>query len=321
MKFVVDYRGPDGSRQQREIEAADRAGVFAELKKLGINAISVREGTMSKKPRKAAKVSSKSVPPSVLRGVLAGIVVVALAVVLYLVLGNHGAKTQDEKRTSKRYIEEVNPVQMESGASTVATQSIVVEPKKKHPLRTYVDERGVLRYEGGLRVVTKEPKRVLNIGSGKPRIFNYGCETEIAGLLQIEPGDLLVGDIVYGERFVEDFKKSLLEPIIISSDDDEETKELKRAVIDTKIEMKERMDAGEDIAKLMTDTRAELQKLGTYRETLREELMNIRKEGTYTAQEIEDFAMAANELLTKKGLPPLAMPKKILAQMLKREIQ
>lgn len=205
--------------------------------------------------------------------------------------------------------------------SRVSTEKPPPAPKPpKHPLKTYVDERGVLRYEGGARVITKPPARIIQLGSGKPPIFEYSSENEIAGLLQIEPGDFLVGDIQYGQRFVDDFLESLRHPIIVSKDDDEETKALKRAVIDTKMEIKERYDAGEDIAKLLTDTRAELQRMGLYRDVLRDELLRLRREEGVTSQDIIDFTEAANMMLAAKGLQPFSMPKKILEHMIKKEV-
>lgn len=249
--------------------------------------------------------------------VVIGCLAVIALVLWFLGANKEGPQEEIVSKEAKQTVTTIHP----KPVSRVQTEKPTPATKpKKHPLKTYVDERGVLRYEGGARVITKPPARTIQLGSGKPPIFEHSSENEIAGLLQIEPGDFLVGDIQYGQKFVDDFLESLKHPIIVSQDDDEETKALKRAVIDTKIEIKERYDAGEDIAKLLTETRAELQRLGMYRDALRDELLNLRREEGVTSQDIIDFTEAANKMLEAKGLQPFSMPKKILEQMIKKEV-
>ena len=72
MIFTVVYRDKAGQRATLELDVPDRSAVWTELKKRGISALSVREGT-----DKAHKPSSKR--PALVRGILAGVCVVALA--------------------------------------------------------------------------------------------------------------------------------------------------------------------------------------------------------------------------------------------------
>lgn len=73
VEYVVTTRNANGSREERAYIAEDRSELFKKLAADGINAISVREGTLGKKPRKAVK---KAGAPSKGRGLLAAAIVV-----------------------------------------------------------------------------------------------------------------------------------------------------------------------------------------------------------------------------------------------------
>ena len=77
MEFTVKIRTAGGNFDYEVVEADSRAAVFQILKKRGISAVSVSEG--AKAPKRPAR-SGKGKKPSLVRGVVAGLVVVALAV-------------------------------------------------------------------------------------------------------------------------------------------------------------------------------------------------------------------------------------------------
>ena len=85
-------------------------------------------------------------------------------------------------------------------------------PIETHGLKTYWDN-GVLRYEGGLRVL--DPNRP----SAKPfvpksySIFKHSSLDSIASLINLRPGDFISGDVEYGDDFIKDFNDSLAEEI------------------------------------------------------------------------------------------------------------
>ena len=74
-----------------------------------------------------------------------------------------------------------------------------------------------------------------------------------------------VGEMRYGPNFVKKFLRSCETPIVITKNDTPEIAELKKAVIDAKIELKARYDAGEDISEIMNQTRRDLVELGNVR--------------------------------------------------------
>jgi len=141
----------------------------------------------------------------------------------------------------------------------------------------------------------------------KYEIFNYHCENEIACLLMVEPGQTLVGTPHYGGRFKREFLESLKTPISSSSADSPEDAALKHAVNETKIELKAALDRGEDIEKIMLDTRKELQNLYRYKMEIRQELSAFRNKEGVTEADVEDFVGACNRMLEAKGIAPLKL--------------
>ena len=126
-------------------------------------------------------------------------------------------------------------------------------------------------------------------------------------------GEPIIGDYTYGDKFRESFKASLSEPVEILPTDDEHTRELKAIVQETKEELRQRMASGEDVAKIMNDTMNEYRQLARYKHELQEQLCEIRaNKEQFSEQDIEDFTRAANELLERQGLPPLALPRAIM---------
>lgn len=149
---------------------------------------------------------------------------------------------------------------------------------------------------------TNGQNRVLSI---EQRIFKYRSDMEIAGLLMAQPGDMSIGDPEYDKFFKQDFLKSLVDPAFPREGDTEEERELKKAVTEVKAELKERYDAGEDLAKIMYDARKELRELGAYKQELEEEVRKRAKDGSLSAEDIEDLVDAANVMLESRGIAPI----------------
>ena len=69
----------------------------------------------------------------------------------------------------------------------------------------------------------------------------------------------------------------------------------------------------------MNETLDEFRRLGRYRHELQMELSKITNDSeTYTEEDVEDFTEAANKLLEREGLPPLAMPRAVMRGLRKR---
>ena len=148
---------------------------------------------------------------------------------------------------------------------------------------------------------------VLTRPKPKYAIFNHKCENLIAAYLTLRPGDGMIGTPILGERFRKEFLKSLETPIVVTEDDSPEDAQLKRDMIATKIDLKARMDAGEDICKIINDTHREVQDLSRYKTMLQKEIRDAAKNPEMTMQDVDDLVEAANKMLEAKGIAPIAL--------------
>ena len=142
------------------------------------------------------------------------------------------------------------------------------------------------------------------------KIFPEPADQLIAGLITIEPGDFLVGDTGHMfENFEAQFNEALKIPIQILSDDDEEAKELKEAVTETRQELLEYRKNGNDLSQVMAETRHQLQELGLYRNELKEMVKGMLDDGSLNDGDYEDLIAAANQMLQDRGCKALELPK------------
>ena len=305
--FTVQYRGPDGKTESVQIESADRAGVFAELKKRGISAVRVDEAKGRVKPAKSA-VDKTGKSPAIAKGLVVGVVVVASAVAAWYFLSQKPeAPTEPTAEKPAK-----TPPAVSTKVIPKSVEEKVEEPPKVDPNArpTKVGEtvNGYIKLPSGrihrvLGVVTNSATASIK---GKYEIFDHACENEIAGFLSMEPGQGLVGTPRYNGRFKRDFLESLKHPIVVTPDDSPEDAALKRNVIKAKIELKEALDRGEDIEQIMLDTRKEMQDLARYKQELKQQMHEMVKgDGEMTTEEMEDLLNAANKLLDAKGIAPM----------------
>lgn len=248
--------------------------------------------------------------PATLKGLVAAVVVVCGAAIAWFVLSPAAPKESKADEKTKGRIKEVTPAPAPKPLvpkpgmvfTTNRFGKVTEHPptnqwghpwhwgpnKKLHPAHTSrIDRASLPLYE---------------------RVFQNSADRHIAGLLVIEPGTDLIGSDEPSPWFLKSFEKSLKEPVLVTHDDTEEVKELKRAVNETKAELKARMDAGEDIVQILTDTRRELRELGAYREELKKQVEEYRKKGDITSADLKDMVDAANKMLTDRGLKNITMP-------------
>ena len=135
-------------------------------------------------------------------------------------------------------------------------------------------------------------------------IFAHRSENEIASVLMQKPGDTLVGTRRYTGWFKDQFLKSLENPIITYDDDEPWKADLKKAVIQAKMDLKEALDRGEDIEKIMSDTRQQLQDLARYKQQLKQTYFQ-EKGKCESEADVENLQKALNKMLEDKGCAPM----------------
>lgn len=146
--------------------------------------------------------------------------------------------------------------------------------------------------------------RVADYGKSKYSIFENRSDNEIAGILMANPGEAVVGTKRYDKWFEKQFLKSIETPIEVSPDDEPWQADLKKLVMQARLELKEAHDKGEDIAAIMSESRQQLQDLAKYKQSVKQIYAQNVKECA-TEQEVADLQKAVNVMLEEKGCAPM----------------
>ncbi len=320
-KWAASIRGKDGQLETVVIEAESKAEVFTELKKRGINSVVRVDQTDGKiKPRKAASAKSGGKSPSLVKGIIAGVVVVAGALAVWYFL------SPEQEKAPEQAVEETTKV-IPDAAKPIPKRTAETVPEKPKEIPYWKRDTTNGLNEAQLRKwkhAHRPPPGYTNTTSlteAPPSyaIFEHSSENTIAGYLTMNPGETLVGTPHYGKRFTQDFLKSLETPIIVTKDDTPEQAELKRLMIDTKIELKARYDEGEDIGKILEETHAEYQRLAAVKADIQKEFNEFRKNPDATVEDVELFLEAANKLLEQKGVSPIKLSPIAKRMMMRRQ--
>ena len=322
MTYTVTYRDKSGAKREEVLEAAGRAECFAQCKARGIVPMSIKDGARKVSPKDGGSpCGHNKLRPSrsavLWRAAILAAIALATAIGAWWWLGGRDdAPPPVEKPKAVKVVKDVKPPHVPKvvPSTPAATNAFVAKPEVP------VAAPPAKKPQSNAHLLVKDPNaRVIPHRPTEPRRFEFDAEEDIAALLEMRPGEILVGEIKYGRRFLEDFKKSLEKKIEILSTDTPEQQELKEAVIATKEDLRRRMEAGEDICKIMSESRRHLQELGAYKLDLMAELHDIRKSGEWTAEEYTKFVEAANKLLESRGASPIKLPRVILHQLRKQQ--
>jgi len=310
MRYNVTYRNKEGLQETIQIESENRTSLFDALGKRGINAIRIEEAIGKPKKTKPSPAIPSARKHSPFRGILAGLLVIAIGVAawFYLLPTLEQVKARMDKKPS--LIAEVAPEIAEPAVEEEIPEE-ASQPAPKPDPRYFVPEgsyrgaNGRLYTPSGRRILEKPPARVISTrDENDKRIFNSMAENEIMKLITVQPGQFFV-PAIYGPSFLHSFEESLKRPIEILPDDTDEVKAIKQAVIEVKEELAERYAAHEDISQIMKDTQNEFLQLSLYKRELENTIINLIKEGGSSEEDVEAYTEAANKLLEERGVPPI----------------
>ena len=317
MNWSVTYRAKDGEQAVDVFEADSREVLFKLLADRGITAIRIEQG-VSKRPQPR----TQKMPQKVARGIAAGAIVVVLAICAWHFLGEKQGEATREGTAKK-------PPRIVEATHKVAPKSVEPAPEpqpKEVPYWERESPEGLtFRQKMKWNIHHRAPAVYTNNTSQtEPRpayaIFDTRSDNSIAALLTVPPGTAAVGDPEYELWFTQDFLKSLETPIIVTKDDTPEEAQLKRDMIATKIDLKARYDAGEDIALIMKNTREELQRLSIYKSEIESAFREMAGKPGLTEKDIDDFIESANILLDSKGIAPMTFGPLAKRRLLRKAI-
>ena len=236
----------------------------------------------------------------------------AVAGIAYFFAMQSGAVSEKmEKKAKKGLIAEVKPEISQGGAEAEEThESVKAEPSREIPFWEQDNTNG---FNSAMIKKWKfmhrpKPSFTNDMAKNMPKleceIFDSRVENEIAVLMTLKPGASMVGMPKYGEEYEREFLESCEQPIIISEEDDEYTKQLKRDMIQVKIELMDRMRNGEKIGDIIREARMEAQRLSQ----LREDIVSTLRETIADADSDDDVDLlyeSANKMLEAYGISPI----------------
>ena len=210
-----------------------------------------------------------------------------------------------------------------------ATTNVVKQTKAKSEKPKERPPQRVGEIRDGYRLLCDGTlHRVLGVVTNTPgkfsiadKTFKHSADVELGNLLMVEPGDDLLGDTAGMYRgFNKEFDEALTEPIEYSDDDTPMQREMKQAVNELRKELKDRRAKGEDIEKIMEDTRNQLKELSLYRQELEDEVRKLSTDDL-TQKDYADLVEAADPRLKERGIKPLEMPSTVRHAIRLRKIQ
>lgn len=316
MKFCVKHRTGSGVIAEITIEAADRSGVFAELSRRGITAISVAEGEA--KPAKRHSTKKSSGASGNLGKWCAGVAAaLAIGAGVYLFLQSDMGQGDDVATKPKGKITSQTPAKAEKNGKADDLTNTAISQNDATPIAMDGSTNDVA---SAAPPKPKKKFRVIRKDEGKKKLFHNIADIYISRVVNSQPGNLIIGTINY-DRFPEQFRKALEEPITIDKDDTPEEVAKKQAVIDTRAELKKMLDDGVDIAEVMREAEAESRRLWNYRRSLHLELAKAVKEGKFSANDMQDYVDAANMMLKDNGMEPMKYPQFWVRRMRQQEAE
>lgn len=242
-----------------------------------------------------------------LKGILAGAVAVVVGVVCIFAFSGKSEKPVKDTGTKPAKIKEVTPAKAQTN-----TVQAVKKPTKRLP-----DFLDAPTPEGLTPVQTRMWKHHHNPPSwtnttslttpkSAYEIFPSPIENQIARLMTLQPGETLVGTPVYDSKKIQrEFIKSCETPIVISDEDTPYQRQLKEDMVQMKIELRDRMADGEDLAKILADTRKENQRLAAIKRSVESDLRKMIESEAVSEGDVDDFVAAANKILDQKGIAPI----------------
>lgn len=125
MTFTYDYRDKTGAKKSSVIEAQNREDCFAKLRAQGISPMSVREGGKLPSPNRGGMPSAEGKRPNgVIKGILAGVLVIVLAVVTYLFVFQSKPEPVKPPKVPLKKVEPVNKPEPEKKQSVKRTEKM-----------------------------------------------------------------------------------------------------------------------------------------------------------------------------------------------------
>lgn len=242
-----------------------------------------------------------------LKGLIAGAIVVLGVGLAAWLLTNGEADSRPLQKKDRGLIKEIVP----AVAPTNSVPKKPINPREDYDHeRHYRDAHGILRSKKtNARIFDPYAhyRPAKDYRDRSREMFHHISEQSIHQLLSFRPGrGKFFGRMQYDSpAFLADFEESLKEPIIVKDTDTAYTKREKRAMIEAKIEILDRMRGGEKLGDILNAAKNEILRLNEYKKDIETQISDIMQKSELSTEDLDDYITAANKMLESKGIAPV----------------
>ena len=295
--YTVRYRDSAGRMVQREFAAENKQGVFEALAREGISAISVVEGTG------AGDSVAKARRNSLMRGAVAGVAVVALAVAAWFAVGRRTAPSgQDAPEDRSATISEVKKAPSWHSPSA-PTNSAPRARSKPKTVAAALENMGDSRIDAAAVEVVKEVAENIVKTAPSKRAFRSGVEQLMSWVFTTELGDMPTPVPPIPESEKKNIASILISKNNIEEDDSERLKDAKQTVDSVKRELAKFIGEGGDPDEFLQYYSRQLRDAFEYRQEAIRQSQELADEDPALADE---FISKVNERLESEGIKKIS---------------
>ena len=303
MIFTVHYRNSTtGKKDSLELDVPAKKDVWPILKDRGITAISIEAGSSKRRAHSQTANIYKRI------ALVSSITVVVGGIILLFNFSTSKSTPEVKKTVIEKKVKEVKPVVRNI---TTNVQPIKVLSKRELKLKEIRDKYGDNipdNYKAIVYFLENPPKKKFK-ARGTHSYLRHPSERQIAGVVLTEPGTYFVMKPEFDSAFDRDFVNALLDKNEPNDDDSEEIVMVKNEIREIKKEISEICrKEGRKPSEILNEHAATMYELGRYQRDLEDELNKIYANADLTDKDVEDFCLAANQMLEQKGLKPMAIP-------------
>ena len=241
-----------------------------------------------------------------MRGVVAGLVVVALAAACVVVFMGKGEKSVEKVAKKPVRIKEVTPAAAPKMEAVAHVQTNAVPKRKKTKEEIAAIKAEAIRRRHAEQKEKQKQQGIITLPPPDPNRPFDNPSDQVLSMVAAQENGTDAPPMPISDSMDADFKKSLELPIIINDDDPESVKAMKQAVMALREDMKEMMKEGRSAKDILVEHQKMLAENAKMRYKAMKELQTLVDEGD--AEMAATYMTKANEIFEQMGVKPLEIP-------------
>ena len=307
--FVVKYRKQDGTMTEAEFEAADRPALFKLLAQRNITAISVASDRVGKKNRPHTR-QAKGASSHVSRGLIAGLIVVAVAVATWYFLSPSPVSAPEvtPEKAPTLLPDNAKPIPKRTAPEAVKE---VEQPEDTNDPHRIVEVVSVTTNKGfgtiSMNVRCADGTTGIVVKPTYKPTFRHRTDQLLQMTLCANPNvPIPPMPMVGGGAHDKEFLESLNDEIVIEDDDSDVVRNQKAIVINARAQIKDLMDKGYHFDEIIEDYRRLTSENLEIRNEAMRELNAIHAAGDVQGERA--YQIRIDAALQQMGIDPLDNP-------------